>query len=391
MTLRFEFCDGAESLDLSWAFASSGGPANSATNSASGERNYLVDGAVPSTLEFSIRKAGKDDGSVGDNFIHVGFKIRPVGHSGAKQPFFELIDQSGSVAASLGIEADGDVVVVNQPGSTVGTVTDPIPNTTQYYNIEFVCENSATGGWELWIDGVSVSSGTSDFTATAADWARIRFSGDSSFDFRIDDIFAYTSDTTAADFNAPISDWSVEVFQHDGSSTETGTWSTGTLASVDERPPDGTTTEASHTAVQSWEVLTDTGTYQGPNGRGLSGTPLGAVYYGQFRRGNGASRPANMLQGNATGGTSSLDINASLTNAYQDFFNALATVGTAAGNCPEMTDEFEYGLAKAGASGGRDYFMSCGFCQMLIEADAVAQYPIPLIAKRHPRPPLLQM
>ncbi len=116
---------------------------------------------------------------------------------GTEYAFVTIVNASDLVAATFILEADGDMRLDNQPGSGILTEGTPFTADTFHY-LEHAVQLTATGAWEVWLDGVSLGSGTSDFNDTSSVFDGIQLggagSGDGNVDF--DDIYAVSHTAT---------------------------------------------------------------------------------------------------------------------------------------------------------------------------------------------------
>ena len=235
-----------------------------------------------------------------------------------------------------------------------------------YYLIEILFQHSATGNFDLHIDGVSEFSETSmdliDDTGIDHDISGYRFSGLDAGTVYVDDIYCYSGASSVSDFLGEH-----EIFRYQPSETNSATpdvgndLDQGVWQDLGETPVSSDGTEPGYTTdatAQSGVMYTD-GTLSGNNFRpGPNGDSeidgdsniKGGKWFARLKRGNGSGTEHYLKYGNdvdSISTTSDLLLSASFENHF--------IISTAAGVVPLSTEHFAIGMADE-AAGARDMF-----------------------------------
>ena len=296
------------------------------------------------------------------------------------QNFFVILDGNGALLFQLRLATGGDLVLIDQNG-TLHTESGPFTVNTHHF-IEFMFEHAATtADYELRLDGaVLVAASDGDFLVDGADDPDIaRFTGQTTGgDVTVLDDYGVKS-RNGSDISFPSDDagapfFEVYGFQGGVAATESGSWDSGSMASIDEIPVvDSDFVEINGTNGinrAAADAGGDADVENGPSGNGNindlhgNGANAFAQYYWRAQRTNGSSPTGlNLRFGQWTSGggfiTNFQDILSLLSSSQFDPFFQISALN----HNPESDEFAVLGLHKNG-SGGRDIRMSGGLVQV---------------------------
>jgi hypothetical protein len=279
----------------------------------------LAAGSNSITIEFDAFTDGLAD--PGGDYI-VGFYVRfdDVTPTVSEMPFAQLYPPTSSLKNwELSLETDGDVVLRDEAGTLVGTVTAPFSINT-WYKIEVWCVvHETAGALILFIDGIAEINASGLDTGADTD-GRFEFSSLIGEGITVDvqDCYFMSGATVATERlsgSVGADDWEVIPFYGDGTSTTGGdALDSGTWANVQEFPTNDSNQAAytDGTAQSGWIEADGSGSDTGPSGAGL-GTIKGMGGFWRMKEVLGAAAAerlppdAIITQTNLTGAVTDID------------------------------------------------------------------------------------
>lgn len=317
-----------------------------------------------------------------DNNLIIGFAFRPkIADPNRVNSSMIRIGSSLGTFLSVGHNTNGDWEVRDASANLVGSAFTPGFTDATYSFIEVYVQHSDPGDIEVFVDGNSKFSASSqDFTngGNLDNTAVFSFGGnddDNTADeeVRYDDIYVLSGATAASD---RYGDFAVKAFQSAhatnddiGDPLADGEWDL-----VGETPlNEGTSNDAQYqdTGSLTGSTVCDDGARAGPSGDGdITGVTIkGAKFVGRFKRGTGGGRVHSFLHGNDVDGvTASADLGLETAYATKEIVSESASI------VPLSTESFQYGFSKD-ATAGQDIF--CGdIWAMLGYVPAAGEIPI---------------
>ena len=257
---------GFETGDVEELSATAGSPSISNTAADVRTGTYgLVIASSGDQADIDVSSAQGDGGYV------LGFAFSlPTADPTFGSQMVRLLDSASDDILGFNYNADGSLDLLNEAGTTLVTVTLNWANDEWVY-VEVYFQNATTGNYELFVNGTSEGSGSSDFQGTggADDLTTIRFlSTNSDPTFRFDDVYLMSGASAASDrlgvnrVSEPLMPQVLGAFQNtvedatdQGTTLDDGTW-----ALVGETPGnDGTGNDAQYngSGAQDGHTLTD--------------------------------------------------------------------------------------------------------------------------------------
>lgn len=269
--------------------------------------------------------------------------------------FLQALEGTDPVIRLRWEATSGDLILVDEPGSEVDTITNPFTVDTWHFVELRWTKSFASGVAEVFIDdsssGLFVTNQQFE-TAAANPLDGYRFESPASGpDIYIDDVYIMTGISSSGQFLGSGSEVlggyqnNVEDATDQGSALNNGTW-----ADVGQTPfVDGTQADYQQDGAIEGFTICDEGVQPGPAGD-APGTIVGAKYIQRMARTNGSS-PTTLDKsfGNSGDGVTAIDVAATLTVAFQNLF----VVSEAASIVPTNSENFAMGMGQTG-SGGRD-------------------------------------
>lgn len=294
-----------------------------------------------------------------DNDFIFGFGVN-FGARTNTDVLVRFLDDAGGEVANLTHVATGELRLVDAAGATVVTTSStPFAADGVYYFVEVSWQHSASGAFDVHVDGVSEISETgvdlTDGGAIGPDAAVYQLVGDVGQVNRpvFDDLYMYSGATGTGDF---LGDASVFRYQANtnsatpdsGNDLDQGVWQ-----DLGETPVSSDATEPAYTGgALAGEVYTND-TQSGDNYRpGPSGDCKieggfdikGGKWLHRLRRGNGSGTVHQARYGNDIDAIQSQTV--TLGTGYANFF----TVSQAANAVPLSSEHFAMGFEKDGGS-----------------------------------------
>ncbi len=367
---------GCETFGLDEAISSSGTPVCGTTVTPhSGDWSLELDNSTDQ-FDITIITGGSADG---DNDFILGFALQLNGGlPSTSTRLLTLFDDAIDEVGAIFIESDGDLRLTNAVDSTVVTTTTQPIGVGSWQYIEISWQHSASGAFDLHVDGSSEISETGVDLTDGGDIAEnegvYRFTGnaDSGEAFIIDDAYMYSGGTGTTNFLG-----NAEVFRYQvntNSADSTGALCVGFPGANDlhqgvwqdlgETPRSSEATEPGYTDFECGASLTDD-TQSGDNFRhGPHGDTeidgdsniTGAKWLHILRRTNGSGTDLKQVYGDTN---TSAAPNITLTTDFENYF----IIGTNSLFVPLTDQHCAYGLGKNG--GGRDIFAEEIWCFLL--------------------------
>ena len=287
----------------------------------------------------------------------LGFALYPTDKTPASDTTIIIIgDSTDADILNLVLDADGDIVVNDNTGAT--TINDPLTENSWNY-IELFWNHVDSGSWELFVNGISVGSGSSRDMSGGGTLNLCRFQGTATGTFYYDDIYWLSGATAASDRFGD-----AEVFKYQ-SAKAGATPDTSALADDDlnlgawveagKTPLESAGTDAEYTDAGAGVVYTNAtnGSPQGPNGDArIDGDSniKGMKGISNMLRSGGGGTDHFIHMGNDGGAASDLLKSADLdpTTAFVNYFlltESTTVMPTASEHCAigfETTDGQDY-------------------------------------------------
>jgi hypothetical protein len=284
--------------------------------------------------------------------------------SGAGRFTVYVLDDSAGVIAQVGVLSAGDLRLYDANGTALDTTSGTDYRDASWHTIHVYADlNSASGGWEWWVDGTSEGSGSAaDLTdgnafGSASSALRLeRTAGTVNFD----DVYILSGATATTD---KFDDAEVFMYQNGAGATQTpdgglvtvgtsggdatdlGNWST-----TADTPYSSTTIRYDVTAARGGSVDTDHSTRGGPSGdTNIDGDANIKSVKGVWEadRSNGSGTTFYLGMGDS-GDTNVADNTVTLGTSNPAFYERIFT------NLPTSSQFIRMGVGKS--SGGRDIF-----------------------------------
>ena len=341
---------GFETGGMDEASASSGSPTVQGTTVRSGDFALSEDGNSD-IYSIAIIKGGTTDS---DNDFILGFGFQ---QADAASQIIEALDDLGGGLWRLEQIVGQDARLFDANDIEVVTATDAFSGTFQFLEIRW--QHSASGAFDLHIDGISIISETAvdltDGDAISADSALYRLRGDSDEAAFFDDIYMYSGATGTGDFLGD-----AEVFRYQANTnsatsdracnSSTTSLDQGVWQDLGETPLSSEATEPAYTASNVGGAIdtedTQSGNHyrHGPHGdANIDGTIQGAKWLHVLRRGTGPGTTHSKCYGNSGDGTSFATV--SLDTGFLNFFT-ISEVGTVV---PTSSEHISHGFHTGGS------------------------------------------
>ena len=347
MTVIGNFC-GFETQGNEEASATSGSPTYDGTVRGAGASALVLDGG---TDEFALVSQEVGTGSPGGNPFIVQFYFRTSSTS-LGSSFIAAIDDAGGVCWFARIQGTG-AIRVTDANSTNYDSADNVLVFDTWHKIQIIWNESDSGNFDLWVDGVSeISSATFDGN-TPDGFQEYHFNSNSGHTRRFDDVITmHDATSAAADF---LDNWSIKKYQakgtgltENGATLDNGTWdAAGDTPLVEDA--DGTAPEYNGGGAQTGDVTTDAGseTDIGPNTDTDVDTIVSGKWVHRMKRGNGSGTTHGITIGNDVDGI--VGVTKVIGTGYGNFMEVRTGFTT-----PETDEHFRCGFRKG--AGGREIF-----------------------------------
>ncbi|MCK4588418.1 glycosyltransferase, partial [Candidatus Woesebacteria bacterium] len=344
----------------------SGATLNNFFGCETGDKNEMSDSNASPTCQTSIVRTGTyslelngggiteradfplENTDAGNKYI-AGFAYRTTDKTpGVHKIFLRAKDTDGTLLIGVRLKTDGKISITDTSGTDAAISTSSININTWYY-MELIWSKSDTGAAELFIDGVSrVSVSSDDFdTGVALGAYSMAAGGTDDGNYYYDDFYAYSGATDTSDF---LGDAEVYGYQGAGAGyTELGdALEAGSWANVGETPGSDSNT-AGYTGYPKYGGVRTNGTTRaGPSGdSNIDGDSSikAAKWLHRLSRGNGGGTTHYKRYGNSGDGMT--DTAVTLDGDLGNFF----TVSESSTVVPKSTEYFEHGF---GLNGARD-------------------------------------
>lgn len=192
-----------------------------------------VTGTGMAYVTLAPRAANGEYTAAADDKAYVGKWLRPSAMGAATAGIISALDSSEAVMGHLGLNSSRQLVVMDSSGSTLATGTNVLATTTFYY-VEVLFDKT-NGQISAYLNGVQEIAPQSLTFANQIAYIRIgkTTNANSTCDLFSDDVI-----WDSAEFNT-FGEVYIALPNADGTYTQ---WTSGTYASVDERPHDGAST-----------------------------------------------------------------------------------------------------------------------------------------------------
>lgn len=343
-TRVFRFTDNDSNGALAWRVNADNLSAPSANYLIYGFYIYLED--ITPTLEYRLFCVGRN------------FDLDPTTNT--------------QVNASLILETDGDLRLVDTADSTVATATSPFTAST-WHRVEVrVIPGTPSGEVQVWVDGTDIYSGNQTVDTGSSAYADIAGAAVMGSDAETGDVFVYfagaycmmnstaASDRLDSDFEVigPYQNTAITGATPDAGNNLDGNgtnWATTQEIPFSDETPDTDAAEYDGTPL-SGTIHYDAGTRSGPNGDSrIDGTSNIKAWKGIWRlqRGNGSGTTHTCYLGDdgATFSSGFDSMSVSLSTAWGNF----SFVTDTATNMPTSTDYFSQGV---GVNGARNLYIA---------------------------------
>jgi hypothetical protein len=265
--------------------------------------------------------------------------------------FFLGNDGSGNNHIRLRLKATtGDVKLVNAANTEVATITAPFAQNTWYY-VEVYCPRTDSATAEVWIDGASATSASSDYNNTGGQgfsWVGSLVTGE---DIWIDDMYGIRSIAATSERYGPSAVYAYQPGNTTVTSDLQNDLDTGVWNNAGKTPLETATTAISFTGSPDngsvyFNDAASGGRGPGPSGGAytVDGTIRGAKYCAVLYRGTGAGSNHHLLVGNNVDGITTSAKTLTTSPVFSD--NVVTSDGTIV---PIASEVFAIGLRTSGA------------------------------------------
>ncbi len=186
---------GFETQGLEETNSAAGTPTFETINQRTGGSALILDDTAE---EYDFPWVADGITDAGDDYV-IGFAFRKSAN--AADIFLRILDDAAGLVLRLNLLSGGDIEFRNSGGSLLDT--SAVLNSDQWYYFEIYFENTNTGAWEWFQDGVSIGSGTSDFQPAASPAlgasSLIKLEGIATVTLLFDDVYILSGATAATD------------------------------------------------------------------------------------------------------------------------------------------------------------------------------------------------
>jgi hypothetical protein len=278
----------------------------------------------------------------------------------------EVSDSTGAVF-SLGLLANGNLVVRDSAGSTIRTITSPFAISTRFY-IEVFFQHSNSGTIEVFIDNVSQGSDSSQDLLQSGTIQNIKHYGRTGTNSWYNDIYFGSGATSSADRLGPCEVISyrsslASATPDNGTALDTGTWANA------QEIPFSETNVAAYTASSADSGIVNTDDVGGSAGTGGPNTDanvdvadikaISGIWRMKRSGGSGATHFGRLGNSGDTASTAEQTADFDPTTAYTNYFH----LTEAAARIPASGEYLAIGIEKS--SGGQDFDCSDMLAQIL--------------------------
>ncbi len=298
------------------------------------------------------------------------------------------------------IDASGNFRFEDATGATVFTEITPFTVDTWNYTEIALQINNNVGAYEVWLDGVSLSSGTSDFWESSSNLEGIIFGGAGTGDGNvdIDDFYAVSHTATLQGNNlgpsevfayqvGPASATADSPHTFDNDTLDTNNWDAAAATPLASATFAAYTGSATNGARIFDEANNVTGHGRGPvsGAYTVTGTIQGAMWLGVYQRGTGGGTFHHQYHSNS-GETTEHHLTMDTIANSADTFRAF--VFEIVGRVPTVSESFVMGFGTTGAQN-----IECLEMWAFILHTPVVQPPdvFPLLPYKKPENTLLRM
>jgi len=363
MALTLNNFNGFESRGFEGFSASSGATIDTTTPTVSGDASAkFTANVVLGILSMPIAFGGT--ANQGDKIIGGGdFMVSDVTPATTSMALFSFSDGFLSSPIRVALKTDGDLSLIDSNDSEVAAYTPDISD-NNWFHLELIFDNSATGDAKLYLNGQEVISVTGEDFSGAMDI--IRIFNHPTTDKWADNLYIYTG-ASATDVILG-ADCFIHVNDSEDDTDVGDTLDAGTWANVGDIPIDDGS-EASYTsATGDGGTTCDEGNYAGPYSEGKSSQQnraidpflIGAINMIRAKRGNGGGTTHSVNIGNTTDGMTAEAI--TLSTSYENFFRVIQQNETSI--MPRFAEDFQHGFKVQGA---RDMDVSALYSHLLVK------------------------